>query len=234
LVGRLKIHQEALLGSLFHIFIDMIGIYKITNPKGKIYIGQSTNIKERFRKYNKLNNKRQTKLYYSLKKYGIDNHQFEIIEECNTSQLNEREIYWGTYYNVLGDDGLNLRLGKGRGSCSQNTKNKISNSLKGQRKSKEHCLHLSISKTGIPSKRKGKSDLKQKGRPKPGAGGKNKPKLGAGPKTGNQVICLTTNKIYNSVKECMDNINVSKRKMFNLLKEETKYKYINKNYYKNK
>ena len=47
-------------------------------------------------------------------------------------------------------------------------------------------------------------------------------------------MCLITNKTYNSVKECMDDINVSKRKMFNLLKEETEYKYINKNYYKNK
>ena len=212
----------------------MIGIYKITNPNGKIYIGQSTNIKERFKKYSKLSNKRQVKLYNSFQKHGIENHQFEIIEECSEDKLNEREIYWGNYYNVLGDDGLNLRLGNGRGSCSENTKNKISNSLKGQRKSKEHCLHLSISKTGIPSKRKGKPDLKQKGRSKPNAGGKNKPKPGAGPKTGNQVICIRTNQIYTSVKECMDGINVSKRKMFNLLKEGTEYKYLNKNYYKNK
>lgn len=212
----------------------MIGIYKITNPKGKIYIGQSTNIKERFRKYNKLSNKRQIKLYNSFQKYGVSNHQFEIIEECSEYQLNEREMYWGNYYNVMGDNGLNLRLGKGRGSCSENTKSKISNSLKGQRKSKEHCLHLSIAKIGIPSKRKGKSDLKQKGQPKPGAGGKDKPKPGAGPKTGNQIMCLATNKTYYSIKECMDDIKVSKRKMFNLLKEGIKYKYINKNYYKTK
>lgn len=212
----------------------MIGIYKITNPSGKIYIGQSTNIKERFKKYSKLGNKRQIKLYNSFQKHGINNHQFEIIEECSEDKLDEREIYWGNYYNVLGEDGLNLRLGNGRGSCSENTKNKISNSLKGQRKSKEHCLHLSKAKIGIPSKRKGKSDLKQKGQPKPGAGGKNKPKPGAGPKVGNQVICLTTNKVYNSIKECMDDTDVSKRKMFSLLKEGIKYKYQNRNYYKNK
>ena len=212
----------------------MIGIYKITNPSNKVYIGQSTNIKERFRKYSKLSNKRQIKLYNSFQKYGIDNHQFEIIEECGEDMLDEREIYWGNHYDVLGDTGLNLRLGNGRGSCSENTKNKISDSLKGQRKSKEHCLHLSIAKTGIPSKRKGRPDPKQKGQPKPGAGGKDKPKPGARPKTGNQVICLTTNKTYNSVKECMDDANVSKRKMFNLLKEETEYKYVNRNYYKNK
>lgn len=214
----------------------MIGIYKITNPKGKIYVGQSTNIKERFRKYNKLNSKRQIKLYNSFLKYGVENHKFEIIEECSENILGEREIYWGNHYDVLYDSGLNLRLGNGRGSCSEETKNKISNSLKGCRKSKEHCLNLSIARTGIPSKRKGKPDLKQKGQPKPGAGpGKGSKLPGAGPKTGNKIMNILTGNIYNSIKKCMDQENISKRRMFLLLKNNnSNYKYIDKNYYKNK
>jgi len=213
----------------------MVGIYKITNPTGKIYIGQSVNIEERFGKYNNLNNKRQVKLYNSFKKHGITNHQFEIIEECSKCNLNEREIYWGNHYDVL-NNGLNLRLGNGRGSCSKNTRNKISNSLKGKAKSKEHCLNLSISKTGIPSKRKGKPDLKQKGKPKPGAGcGKGNKLIGSGPKTGNSIINVVSGEIYNSIKKCMINEKISKRKMFLLLKNpKSNYKYINKNYYKNK
>jgi len=59
----------------------MIGIYKITNPKGKIYIGQSINIKRRFNEYKRLNCSQQPKIYNSLLKYGSDNHKFEIIEE---------------------------------------------------------------------------------------------------------------------------------------------------------
>lgn len=214
----------------------MIGIYKITNPNNKIYIGQSTNIKERFKKYSTLSNKRQTKLYNSFQKYGIDNHQFEIIEECSGDQLDEREIYWGNQYDVLGDNGLNLRLGNGRGSCSEETKNKISNSLKGQRKSIEHCLHLSIAKTGIPSKRKDKPDLKQKGQPKPGAGpGKGSKLIGAGPKTGNSIMNIINGNIYDSIKKCMDQEKIHKAKMFSLLKDpNSNYKYINKDYYKNK
>ena len=214
----------------------MIGIYKITNPNNKIYIGQSTNIKERFRKYSKLSNKRQIKLYNSFQKYGINNHQFEIIEECSEHILNEREVYWGNYYDVLSDNGLNLRLGNGRGSCSEETKNKISNSLKGCKKSKEHCLNLSIAKTGITSKRKGKPDLKQKGQPKPGAGpGKGSKLIGAGPKIGNSIINNITGNVYDSIKKCMDQEKISKRRMFLLLKNpNSNYKYINKNYYKNK
>ena len=73
----------------------MIGIYKIQSPVGKIYIGQSTDIKKRWEYYKRLACKKQPKLYNSLNKYGSDNHIFEVIEECNIDQLDEREIYWG-------------------------------------------------------------------------------------------------------------------------------------------
>lgn len=210
----------------------MVGIYKITSPSGKIYIGQSVNIKERFRKYEKLNCKRQVKLYNSIIKHGIENHVFEIIEECIEEQLNEREIYWGGYYNVL-EKGLNLKLGNGRGSWDISIKDKISKSLLGKKKTKEHCLNLSKAKLGIPSKRKGKPDLKQKGKPKPGAGGKGQSKIGAGPKTGNTIKSKITGIIYYSIKECMDVNKISKRRMFLLLKNpNSEFEYINKNYYK--
>ena len=73
----------------------MIGIYKITNPNGKVYVGQSKNIKRRWIEYNKLRRcKNQIKLYNSFQKYNPENHKFELIEECSIEQLNEREIYW--------------------------------------------------------------------------------------------------------------------------------------------
>lgn len=58
------------------------GIYKIISPSNKIYIGQSIDIKRRFRQYREPNrNKKHPKLNNSFLKYGIDNHTFEIIEE---------------------------------------------------------------------------------------------------------------------------------------------------------
>jgi group I intron endonuclease len=88
----------------------IIGIYKITNPKGRIYIGQSLDIENRWKQYNRLSCKKQIKLYNSLNKYKPENHVFEIIEECNLEKLNEREIYWVNYYNST-NNGLNIRLG---------------------------------------------------------------------------------------------------------------------------
>ena len=110
----------------------MIGIYKITNPNKRIYIGQSTNIEGRWIKYKQLSCKDQPSLYSSLKKYGPENHIFEIIEECNIEQLDEHEIYWGKQYDVLNNFNLHNRLGRGFGSFdSDETKRKKSESNKG-------------------------------------------------------------------------------------------------------
>jgi len=113
-----------------------IGIYKIINPKGKIYIGQSTNIYSRLDDYKKIvaSVKSQIKIYNSLKKYGSKSHLFEIIEECSVESLNERERYWQDYYNVL-NEGLNCKLtktGDKSGFISQEIKNKIGNSNRGK------------------------------------------------------------------------------------------------------
>lgn len=89
-----------------------IGIYKITNPKGNIYIGQSKDILKRIYFYKKGKCKSQAKLFHSLLKYGFDNHLIEIIEECPLEMLNEREIYWIKFYNSFNTEhGLNLQSG---------------------------------------------------------------------------------------------------------------------------
>ena len=87
----------------------MTGIYKITSPSKKVYIGQSIDIEKRFKQYKRLDCKKQPKLYNSLKKYNPENHVFEIIEECLVEQLNEKEIYWKQHYNSI-KEGLNCEL----------------------------------------------------------------------------------------------------------------------------
>lgn len=95
----------------------MQGIYKITNKiNGKIYIGQSVNIEERFKSHkytynNPKANGYNTKFYRALRKYGIENFTFEIVEEVvNKENLNKREIFWIQYYNSY-KQGYNSTLG---------------------------------------------------------------------------------------------------------------------------
>ena len=81
----------------------MVGIYKIINPKGKIYIGQSINIESRKRVYfyfNSYKNSIGPVLTNSFKKYGFENHIFEVIEECSIEQLNDFE-YLNKKYKEL-------------------------------------------------------------------------------------------------------------------------------------
>lgn len=83
----------------------MIGIYKITNlVNGKVYIGQSTNIKKRFTKHrNTAFNPNYLEydypLYRAMRKYGIENFSFEVLEECNEEELNEKETYYIAKYD---------------------------------------------------------------------------------------------------------------------------------------
>lgn len=90
----------------------MIGIYKITSPSGKIYIGQSVNIEKRIKSYKYLRYNKQHRIYLSVSKYGIDSHKFEVIEECIVEELNNRERYWQDFYNSTGPNGLNCLLQK--------------------------------------------------------------------------------------------------------------------------
>jgi group I intron endonuclease len=137
----------------------MIGIYKITNPKGLIYIGQSININKRFISYKKLNCKNQIKLYNSLLKYGVENHTFEVIEKCTIELLNECERYWQDYYNVISKNGLNCILTNSNsktGELSYETKEKIRNKAIGRLATNETKLKMSLSRKGKITHNKGK------------------------------------------------------------------------------
>lgn len=128
--------------------MNTIGIYKITSPTGRIYVGQSCNIEKRFNTYGSKNTKTQIKLYRSFKKYGIKNHTFEIIEECDEKELNNRERHYQDLYNVTSRKGLNCKLTKSddkSGFTPQAIKDKISKSNKGRKVSNETKLKMSES-----------------------------------------------------------------------------------------
>jgi len=114
----------------------MIGIYKITSPKNKIYIGQTIDIKRRLNLYKKGKCEYQIRLLRSILKYGWDNHVFEVLEECAVENLNERERFWQENYDVLGKNGLNCRLTKSNdktGYLSIETRTKMSISQLGRK-----------------------------------------------------------------------------------------------------
>jgi group I intron endonuclease len=128
----------------------MTGIYKITNPNGKVYIGQTTRYEKRKNQYLKLRCENQIKIYRSLKKYGPESHVFEFIEACDREVLNERERHYQDLYNSL-DNGLNCVLTKASGKpkvLSLETRQKMRESNLGKIPSAETRLKMSESRKG--------------------------------------------------------------------------------------
>lgn len=89
----------------------MIGIYKITNKEtGKAYIGQSNDINRRFKEHQTIGGKSRIPVDIAIQKYGKDSFLYEVIEECNIEELNQRETYWIQYFNTV-NNGYNCNIG---------------------------------------------------------------------------------------------------------------------------
>lgn len=114
----------------------MIGIYKITNIiNNKKYIGQSRNIEKRIAKhkrtpFNPNSQEYNNVSYQDIRKYGLENFTFEILEECEITKLNNREIYWIDYYKSCNPEkGYNLSSG-GDNNAPGKIKDKVDEIIK--------------------------------------------------------------------------------------------------------
>jgi len=115
------------------------GIYCIQNKiNHKRYIGSCM---ESFRKrknshlfHLRNNTHHSAKLQNAFNKYGAESFTFSILEECEPSLCIEREQYWIDYYDSY-NKGYNCSPTSGNCAgriLSEETKRKISNSLKGR------------------------------------------------------------------------------------------------------
>ncbi len=128
------------------------GIYKITSPTGRVYVGQSADIETRFAKYKGLHCKGQRRLYASFEKHGIDLHDFDVIEVVqDINSLTERERFWQEHYSVTGPLGLNCKLVTNNcrsGLHSEETRKLMSESAKGKKASESTREKMRRAKLG--------------------------------------------------------------------------------------
>jgi group I intron endonuclease len=143
----------------------MIGIYKITSPNNKIYIGQSWCIENRLKKYEKGYCDHQRKLYNSIAKYGWENHIFSIVcelpKDISQDILNAYEILYFEQYKYCGFEMLNIKEPGSRGKHSEETKLKISESTKGRKRSEQSIKKSKESKLGIPRSEETKKKISE-------------------------------------------------------------------------
>lgn len=116
-----------------------IGIYSITAPSGKLYVGMSTtSIEYRWKKHKDRlirNNHHCIGLLRAYNKYGLENLKFEILEEIDESISSEiilqKEQEWWDKYKAEGKVLYNGRpSGKGSVNHTEETRRKISDSTK--------------------------------------------------------------------------------------------------------
>lgn len=110
--------------------MDICGIYKITNKINlKSYIGESVRINARWLEHKrKAFNKEvypkeyEKALYKAFRKYGLENFDFEIIEQCDKDLLLEKEIYYIKKYNTF-EKGYNETSGGDAGGINNKGSN---------------------------------------------------------------------------------------------------------------
>lgn len=153
----------------------MVGIYKITSPSGKVYIGQSWDIDLRLSKYHQIRWNKQRKLYASFKKYGVKNHKFEVVhelpEDVDQEVMDTYEIFYISQYRSCGIELLNLRDGGSRGKHSEETKELFKNNPnlfikghsinKGRKQTDEERLKKSIKSKAVQSSDEYKAKMRE-------------------------------------------------------------------------
>ena len=87
----------------------MVGIYSITNKvTGAVYIGQSSDIDRRWMEHKTPKAKGNDLLHGDMQKYGKENFELTVLEECKPEELNKRELFYikrdQPFYNTVGKE----------------------------------------------------------------------------------------------------------------------------------
>lgn len=126
------------------------GIYNIKNlSNDKVYIGQSVDIEKRWSTHKaELNNNYHHNIHLqsAWNKYGEDNFEFSIIEECSIDKLDQQEIYWISKFNSY-ENGYNLTAGGG--NTESFSKAVIQFDLRGNELSRYASISEAETATGI-------------------------------------------------------------------------------------
>lgn len=103
--------------------LNMGQIYKAINKiNGMIYIGKTIGLFENRKKDHitkSLRHINNTRFHNAIRKYGIENFNWELLEECPDDILNDREIYYISISNSCDKKvGYNMTLGGENDRCN--------------------------------------------------------------------------------------------------------------------
>lgn len=128
-------------------------VYLITNKvNGKQYVGQTIHTLEaRWKRHcwAVTANTSGMPISFAIAKYGKENFSLEVLGTATTQEeLDTLEIECCAKFDTFSPKGYNLRAGKARGKCSEETKKRISEGNKGRLVSAETKIRLRASHLG--------------------------------------------------------------------------------------
>lgn len=142
-------------------------IYKITSPTGRVYVGQTTNIKNRMSEHRRCRGNNKI-LYGSIRKYGWDAHQVLILDEVAIDKINTAECFYiaicNSYVYTNKNVGMNLTLGgEGATGLVYTDEMRKNASLRriGVKLSEEHKRNISRGSAHTPHNEKQKEILRE-------------------------------------------------------------------------
>lgn len=133
-----------------------IFIYKLVAPNGKIYIGQTNNIKRRFQSHK--TSCCDTKISRSIKKYGWETFAKEILIEANEKCADDIERFYIKFFDSV-KCGLNLESGGNKNKkLNEETKDKLRQRVITDEMRKKYSKKMSdLTKQKLSLSKKGKA-----------------------------------------------------------------------------
>lgn len=210
----------------------MVAIYKIQNPAGEVYIGQSSNYKRRFKEYGIMMCKDQPRIYNSLCLHGAGNHIFSVVHELpSDSEVEVIDRYEQFYMDLYRDCGvvlLNIREAGLNGKHDISTVKKMSSVIR----SDEFCRKVSERNRGNKNwvGKKHKQSTIEKMKLRVGAVREMYGRKGGLHPTAKKIIDTATGKIYGCAEDAAKEIGMPKNSLRKRLtgywENTTTFKYL--------
>jgi group I intron endonuclease len=130
------------------------GIYKITNKiNKKYYVGSAYDLYKRYKEHRSAlvsDRHHNIQLTRFVNKYGIDNLQFNLLEECLIEELEAKEQYYITNGKNIFNETVDVKACNRGKKLSEEHKQRISESIKakGIKRSKETKQKISKANKG--------------------------------------------------------------------------------------
>jgi len=134
-------HQD-----IVNSFLDEPGVYLIEFPNGKKYVGLSKKLRRRMRDHFSQSRREKPNqvIDSALKKYGIENCHFRVLETSPVDKIGDLEAFWVNELNCTLESGLGYNINPGGEYTSNGVADSVRKKISEARKGVSHHTEYQI------------------------------------------------------------------------------------------